>query len=66
MMKDIIHNILEQYTGKEANLDSLALREMITDEIVDELKLKYSFTEIQDHKLPIWDNQADSSLDMHI
>ena len=39
-MKEIIHDVLKKYTGREANLDSLALREMITDEITYELERK--------------------------
>jgi hypothetical protein len=39
-MKNIIRNVLERYTGREANLDSLTLREMIVDEIADELESK--------------------------
>ena len=40
-MKEIIHGVLARYVGKEANMDSLALREMITDEIVDEIEHEY-------------------------
>ena len=39
-MKDTIRNVLEKYAGTQANLDSLALREMIADEIADELQRK--------------------------
>ena len=39
-MKEIIHGVLARYVGTEANMDSLALREMITDEITYELECK--------------------------
>ena len=41
-MKELIHEILKRYTGKGANLDSLALREMIADELYDEINTKYT------------------------
>lgn len=44
-MKETILRVLEKYKGTQANLDSEALREMITDELLDELHSKYIITE---------------------
>ena len=40
-MKKVIRKVLERYVGRYANMDSITLREMITDEIVDEIELEY-------------------------
>mgnify|MGYP003658110943 CR=1 FL=1 len=40
-MKETIQHVLSKYDGKQINMDSQSARDMIADELVDELNSKF-------------------------
>jgi hypothetical protein len=47
-MKQTILDVLDRYKDTQLNLASEACREMIADEIQDEIKSKYIFTPLEE------------------
>ena len=65
-MKDTIARVLEEYKGRQVNLDSETAIEMIADQIVDELEMKYVVTDKDHLSDEYWDKIDTAGDDLSI
>ena len=65
-MKDTIAKVLEEYRGRQVNLDSETAIEMIADQIVDELEMKYVVTDKDHLSDEYWDKIDTAGDDLSI
>lgn len=62
-LKQTILNVLQQYEGSQFNIDSNVGREMVADQIVDEIKREYIVTSMSEARDSIGWTENDPEFD---